>query len=602
MEVINPIETNIITSVITEAEDNNKKPVKKRTKKTVVEIELTNEEKKDEKKPVKKRTKKTVVEPTQKDIVLFDYQVVHANILLNYLSRNFYAIDLSMLGSGKTYTTSYIYQTLLKDNKIKHIIIISPKSVQTKWMEIEQEYGIKIYQNTSFRSLIGVKFKQPKHGLLKRRDYMKQIIQDNNQTRDMEKCDYTCTTEYLNLIKEGVLLVIDEIQNIKNVNNQSDACKTLIKAIDDDFNNGGNSRLLLLSGSPIDKEYQVVTLFKSLNIMKEDRLSVMNPQTYEKMWRGMQEIEDYCLKFKSRDEIMHIRYGRLNRTSTPYNLRPYNYLEHNHFYVNEENYCYKLFQNVIKPNLSNAMSCKLDKYKIHKLNSFYRMTNETDLALLKKGIELLKKSTGFNNNTNTIHFGNNGAEALIGIQRALTMIETSKINLFARIIREVLDNYPNHKVVMGVNYTATINDLMVLLSDYNPLMMNGSISMKNRLQIINNFQQDNNNYRLLIANSSVICCGIDLNDKFGTHERVCFVSPNYKTIELYQLSHRFQRIDTKSNSLLNLTFVKDNAENRILNSLTRKGQIMKEVTEKQAEEGIIFPCDFETYYEPDEVI
>jgi len=51
-----------------------------------------------------------------------------------------------------------------------------------------------------------------------------------------------------------------------------------------------------------------------------------------------------------------------------------------------------------------------------------------------------------------------------------------------------------------------------------------------------------------------------------------------------------------------LTFVKDNAENRILNSLTRKGQIMKEVTEKQAEEGIIFPCDFETYYEPDEVI
>lgn len=547
----------------------------------------------------KKTRKKKEKELIQKDITLFDYQIEHANILLGYLTKYFYAIDLSMLGSGKTYSTSYIYQKLHKEGQFKHIIIIAPKSVQTKWMEIEEEYGIKIYQNVSFRTLTSVKFKQPKHGLLKRRDYMKQVRQDNGAMRDIEKCDYTCSKEYLDLVKEGVLLVIDEIQNIKNVNNQSDACKVLIEAIDNEFHNGGKSRLLLLSGSPIDKEYQVVTLFKSLNIMKEDRLSVMNPHTLQKMWRGMQEIEDYCLKFNSREELNMIRFNR-DRISTPYGLRQLNYVNYTNYYVNEESYCYKLFQQVIKPNLSHAMSCRLDKYNIEKRNSFYIMKNETDLALLKKGIDLLKTSTGFNHATGAVNFGHNGAEALMGIQRALTMIETSKIKLFVRIIKEVLDNYPNNKVVMAVNYTATVMDLMFLLREYNPEMINGATSMKNRMSIINKFQQDNNKCRLLIANSTVICCGIDLNDKFGGRERVCFVSPNYKTIELYQLSHRFQRIDTKSNSLLNLVFVKDMVENKILNSLARKGTVMKETTEQQVKDNVVFPSDYPNYTEPDE--
>jgi hypothetical protein len=539
----------------------------------------------------KSKNKEPVI---MKDIQLYDYQLSHVNVMFNFLSKSYYAIDLSMLGSGKTYSTSYIYQKMFNDKKIKHIIVISPKSVQTKWLEIERDYGIVIHTNISFRTLTGVKFKQPKHGLLKRRDYIKKVQQDNGMIRDIEKCDYFTTKEYLDLVNEGILLVIDEIQNIKNVNNQSDACRVLIEPICDNFSKNCNSRVLLLSGSPIDKEYQVVTLFKSLNIMKEERLSVMNPQTFQKMWRGMQEIEDYCLKFRTKRELEIIKDTRLRR-NVDYNLRPIN-----NNYVNEETYCYKLFQNVVKPELSSSMSCKIDKYNIYKRNSFYNITDEKSNELLKKGIKLLIASCSFNPNNNTVNFGNNGAQALQGIQRALTMIETAKIPLFIRITKEILNNYPKNKVVIAVNYTATLLDLMNGLKEYDPISINGSVSTKNRLINIKKFQENNNKSRLLIANASTICCGIDLNDKHGDYERVCFVSPNYKTIELYQLAHRFQRIDTKSNSILNLVFVKNNIENKIIDSISRKSTIMKETTTQQVEDNIIFPCDFDNYIEPDE--
>ena len=238
---------------------------------------------------------------------------------------------------------------------------------------------------------------------------------------------------------------------------------------------------------------------------------------------------------------------------------------------------------------------------IYKRNAFYTLGVEHEVELLMKGVELLRKTTHFNQTTNTVDFGNSGMESLQGIIRALTMIETSKISLFVRIAQSALDENPNQKVVICVNYTDTIHDLMDLLIQYNPLRMDGSLSSSQRGVVIDLFQQHNNEHRLLIGNLSVCSTGIDLDDQHGDFPRLCIVSPNYSTITLYQLSHRFQRANTKSDSTIHFVFCKESAELPILNALAKKSNVMKEVTEEQVEYGIVFPGDYEIWEDPDDI-
>lgn len=519
-----------------------------------------------------------------KQIELYEYQKTHVDSLLKIMADSPFIFDFSMLGTGKTYTTSFIYKKFYS-TQFKHIIVISPVSVKSKWILMENEYHMKIDKIISFSELRGVKFKQPKHGLLHRRDYTTQITMDDLITREIEKVDYTCTNEYETMVKEGLLLVIDEIQNIKNISLQLDACQALIKPITE---NKLNSRVILLSGSPIDKKEQIVHFFKLLDIMKSDRLSVYNPQTCLCMWRGMQEIENYCSLNFGTDEVQEIKRIYERSKMYTYSSRYFNDLD---------DYCFMLFQNFIVRNRSHSMDPVSLPTSIIKLNAYYYLNNEQDLDLLRKGIRLLSVATHFNEHTGMIHHGHDGIASLQAITRALILIETAKIHLFIRVAREALERNPNQKVVICVNYTETINDLIAGLSQYNPLKLDGSMNTKKRTNTISLFQQNDNKYRLLIANIIVCSSGIDLDDKFGNFPRLCLVNPNYSTITLYQLSHRFQRVDTKSVPIIHFVICRELSEIKILNALAKKSTIMKEITENQARCGVVFPGDYQTWEE-----
>jgi len=538
-----------------------------------------------------------------------------------------------MLGTGKTYTSSYIFFENLQ-GRFKHLISIAPVSVKSKWKYMENEYGINIRKSISYCELRSVKFKQPKHGLLIRRDFMKPVHHEDGTTGEKECVEYKCSNEYLQLVNEGVLLVIDEIQNIKNISNQLDACQELMRPIIEGFykkqviplenqisqlekqiedykdklcqtciakikqveilkekkqqliNNPGKSRILLLSGSPIDKKKQVIHFYRALGILESERLSAINPQTWGVIWKGMAEIEDYFIHKWGNEEVEKIKEIFIYGKPREYEL---------------EEYCYLLFNKIMKKKICSSMSPPPQTTEIYKRNAFYTLGVEHEVELLMKGVELLRKTTRFNQSTNTVDFGHDGIESLQGIIRALTMIETSKISLFVRIAESALEENPTQKVVICVNYTETINDLMELLIHYKPLRMDGSLTSNQRGVVIDLFQQHNNQHRLLIGNLSVCSTGIDLDDQHGNFPRLCIVSPNYSTITLYQLSHRFQRANTKSNSTIHFVFCKESAELPILNALAKKSNVMKEVTEEQVNYGIVFPGDYELWEDPDEI-
>ena len=567
----------------------------------------------------------------KKPIELFEYQISHKDAINEIFEKSPFAFDFSMLGTGKTYTTSYIFKEN-KEGRFKHLVSIAPVSVKSKWKTMEEEHGINLRKSISYCELRSVKFKQPKHGLLVRKDYTNTIHNEvDDTTREIEKVDFYCSKEYLELVNEGVLLVIDEIQNIKNNSNQLEACKELMRPIIqgfynkreleriqtkidklqeqcdnfkdktcqrhmekkkklDDFlekrailsKNPGKSRIILLSGSPIDKKVQVIHFFRALGIMTHEKLSAFNPQTWQMMWRGMREIEDYCLENWGQTEVQLIKQQFPLGEPRDREL---------------EEYCYKLFRQLVKKNISSSMNPLQVKTAIHKRNAFYKLEIEHEVDLLQKGVDLLSSTTRFNGNT--VDFGNNGIDSLRGVIRALTMIETAKISLFVRVAQSALEENHYNKVVICVNYTETINDLMDLLADYNPLRMDGSLSAKQRGNVIKSFQAPDNCYRLLIGNLSVCSTGIDLDDQDGRFPRICLVSPNYSTITLYQLSHRFQRANTKSDATIHFMFCKEATELPILNALARKSNIMKEITDKQVEYGVVFPGDYERWDEPE---
>jgi len=455
----------------------------------------------------------------------------------------------------------------------------------------------------SYSELRSNKFRQPKHGLLIRRDTTKTLRGRDGNNRRIDVCNFEASECYLNRVKNGVLLVIDEIQNIKNTNDQLSACRELVRPILERFqeeqeylksngrlpDNFRKSRIILLSGSPMDKKSQIIHFYRCLGIMRSDKLRVYNPFTGIKHDQGISEIRGYFQR----------------NFADAYRSYCINYYYGNYLYgwqtdaslLDLEKRCYSLFQRILKPELSSSMDPLTSNYKLGIYNGFFKM-EQNDLRLLDMGIEHLERATNYNSDLQTIDFGNNGVDALRNIQRALVMIETSKINLLARLANERLSTNPNQKVVIAVNYTDTVEDLMDLLQEWGPLRLTGNVNHRNRFSILEKFQRADSEHRLLIGNMTVMSTGIDLDDTDGKFPRVAYVNPNYSAIGLYQFGYRFHRVHTRSDAEVYFVFGDSpKTELPILDGLSKKGEVLAETCDNQRLAGVKFPGMYPRHYE-----
>jgi hypothetical protein len=540
-----------------------------------------------------KKPKKVVLKE-KKEIHLLPNQEEHVKNLTKILDKLPFALDFSMLGAGKTYTSSFI----ALQRKYKHIIVVCPVSVLSKWKHMEETYHLPIRATMGYQSLRSVSYRQPSHGLLYRRDYKDTMqiphpyrINETIETT-VDKTEFTVTKEFKTMVEEGLLLIFDEIQNVKNISSQFLAAQALIKEIT--LTKGDlieacerkevyTSQVLLLSGSPIDKVEQAVHIFRLLGIMNENRISQYNIQTGVSDWKGMNEIHNFC------------------RYMNPKLLEA---LPAKRYWETLNEYSYRMFQHVFKHECSSSMIAPKSEIKLVKRNAYYNIDKEGE-EIIQRGLGQLRTAAQWDGST--VHFVGATTEAFASVTRSLQIIETGKIQLFARLAKQSLQANPKAKVVIAVNYSETVKDLLTELKEYTPLVLTGSTSSNQRGTILEAFQNNESKYRLLICNQGVASTGIDLDDKEGSYPRVAFVSPNYSTITSYQLGHRFQRMDSKSDAYVNFVFAKregktreqcqDIIELRVLDALSRKSQVMKETTTQQVKAGIVFPGDHEEWFE-----
>ena len=387
--------------------------------------------------------------------------------------------------------------------------------------------------------------------------------------QEFTRVSFEPTAKLLDLVRDGALLIFDEVQHLKNISAQFEAAKTMIAAC----NSSVSSKVLMLSGSPFDKQEHAVTLFRTLGTMQCNELSHFDLPSRTHHLTGLQQILDACSSWDA------------ERTDT---LKK-------QWLGNPRGLAYALFIEVVKPSVSAQMPFPCTTAKLHKFNAFYPLEDAECLEDLRWGLRKLEQACGFDRSTGTVNFAIcGGPNTMKKLNRAMMAIEEAKQSTFGEAASSALLADPSAKVVICVNYTSTVCQLQQQLEAFSPLTLTGSVPLKKRASIISAFQQADSEHRLLLANCQVCSTGIDLDDKSGLHPRLCLVSPNYNTLVMHQLGHRFLRMDTKGDSEFHMLYITGAHELPVLNALARKGQVMKEIVPGQVEDGVVFPGDFPT--------
>jgi hypothetical protein len=479
---------------------------------------------------------------------------------MQILENDTVAFDMSNMGLGKTFTSTECVVRL----GIPNLFVICPVSMESKWKDIAKQHRIPHVIITSFSSLRSVSGCQPKHGLLKR------ISITSPDSPDKKVEIFEPTDKFTKMVEgEGIVIVVDEVHNLKNSSEQYRACKTLTDVINK--SQLGKSRCIFLSGTPIDKEEQVMKILRLMGLYTSEHTTSIG-------------LTSFVQKMYKRDAQTVAKIV----SNTPANTAP----EMVHL-------CHLLFKDVVckhwvssMPNVSETIDAK---------NGYYKM-GERELRFLEYYIDTLHNNTKFMTLTaDPDGEGSINIESgkLGSIVKSLEGIEQSKMPLFERLVRETLLKFPNCKVCVGLNYVQrTLYNLVEKLKDLNPAFITGETPKAQRDTFIKRFQEPNLNSRLIITNIRCLSTGVDMDDKHGDFPRFIFASPNYNIVELHQFSRRFARVDTKSAPIFRFVYGStDKKENSILNALARKTNVMQEILREQSAVNIKFPGEYETYTE-----
>lgn len=513
---------------------------------------------------------------------LLNRQVPHLNRIENILSRWHAYMDTSPMGAGKTYVTC----ALAKKYGFK-LMVVGELAVLGKWRLVSDLFQLEIAEIVTYDGIRGTVNRQPKTEFLNR-----------------TSSGFVVTEKFVKLVKSGVLLVFDEMQKLKNVTKQFEAATTLVNYIAlSNEKHESNSRVALISATPADKPKHAYNIGKLLGIIRSKNLFFYDRSERKYKPSGLFDLYKWA-KLVNEPLTNKLYQGTFNKTG-----------------MTEMGY--KILTQVIIPSLASSMPMPENNIPTDYKNGFYKM-GENDVKQLAMGISILNRAVAFllKSSINNAEISNQGdidddsdpyatqnQTVTVGetsqtvsnfdfsdITRALIMIESAKINTIIRIAKKQLDVDKNGKVIIYVNYKNSIELIANQLQKYNPVILTGSIAIGRRNKLISQFQENNNNVRLLISITRIGSVGIDLDDKFGGHPRYMFIVPDYRFLDLYQATGRINRICTKSPATVRFIYGKRfQNENRILDALAKKTTTTKDfiVTDNPAP----FPGDFDSYIE-----
>lgn len=544
---------------------------------------------------------------------LFLYQKIHVQRMLSVTYRNYVVQDLSHLGLGKTHTALALYlERRMIDPDLK-LLVVCPCSVISKWEAICQEnhvgqdYLLGIF---SYAKITGQKNSNISTPILRRKDTERKEIQHRKNpftgvkeahTQIMRETIFSLSTQTRELLLHcGLFVVFDEYHAMKRgVSARSKMCRPLSEAIRNDPLL--RSKVLLISGTPVDKEEQAITFFRTVAVLSRPKIINFNVGTrrYEGD-DGLEQIESFCFHVLGLKDYGRVQHA-MNRIYQHEMAGCTHGDEFQMLRKNSAKYCYLLYLKLFKwisceMRVADGVDCdRLAAGRVHKLNMYCENIGVNKDALAEALYDL-RTAVRYDPKRGTVQmegcsFGK--------ITTALVKIEFCKCPTFERLARQILGENRENQVVITLNYNAAMDYLIERLGDLRPSVLRGCVSKKERCRIIGQFQEDNPNCRLLLCNLQVIKEGIDLDNIHETKRyRFSLVSPNYHAISLHQHAYRYVRSKSTTNALVLMIFQKGLSEFGVLNALRRKGLTMSEVQQSHREYGVTFLNENKHFDEP----
>lgn len=496
---------------------------------------------------------------------LLDHQLRHWYKLRQALQEYGNGMDNSLMGSGKTYSTC----ALAKFFGLS-LTVICPKTVKPAWKEAIIHFDIP---SSKLVIMTYAKLRRTNIFLTVKPDpeYQPEMVGGVPVVDKTKKNLIIVQDAWIKRVLDGTMLVYDESHNLKNRSIQFKCGWVLASSMQ---SLGSKSKLLLVSGTPMDKIEQVIRYCQLLGIITKDHIArndIQNGYTLE----GMEELIDFCLP----------------RTSTENSLCRLSVNPANKYEIAME-----LYEKYVLPKISSTMAPPLIDAELSVCDGLYNFPPE-DLDKLAAGLRKLSNALALSADQRNQDFWEIA-------KFSLCMIEEAKLRTLHRLATMVLEWNPKYKVVIMLNYLKPLDEITELLDRYNPIYMKSNFTDKKREESIKLFNKPNRKggARVLIANSAVASLGISLHDREGSNYRFMFINPDYSIIQMFQLIFRIHRVGTKGRALVRFLYAKSSdlkhQESSILRALARKSKFMERM-KPEVLKHIKLPGQYPIFVEPD---
>lgn len=531
---------------------------------------------------------------------LVSSQRVHAARMESLLkSRAPSAVDLSLMGSGKTYTSNALARSLGLN-----LAVICPNATKSNWRSISNSFG---FYN------VDLVCKPTKPRVRKTDSQTRKRKRSSREEDESERTNASDATAWvmnyerlavggygrlcrdatgkfeaspiwISEVRRGVLLVLDESHFLKNEGRvRTDAAMALVEPIYREFCAGGKSRVLILTGTPMDNVIEQSPLLARLMGLYRRPLTRVDSVS-GRVAEGLSELLDSAgFSAKEREEtvarVLASNSSALGETVTAV-----------------------LLKRVAKERFF-SMPPPVLPTKFDVANEFCRISDE-GRRVVSSGVQKLRIALSFLSNCDR----NDQvaiARAFNMIRGAMVTIQLGKVEILVRRTREILRQNPRSKVIIALSVVEAIRECERRLAEFRPMVYFGKTPLRERQEILNAFQSESLDRRLLVCNQSMCANGIPMHDLHGNRPRTLLAVPSHHLLEMLQMSYRVHRMGGKSDATVRWIYVQGDAvaEHELLRNISRKCQDLQKCFEfcssKSTANTVPLPHEYPNVNEPD---
>ena len=491
-----------------------------------------------------------------------EHQTAWIEHMLDILAKYRILGDTTPLGGGKTYMHCLLAQMLQTP-----MLVICPANVIPVWEVMRVTVpSLTVLSYDKLRSKRkGVDgTRELKHGLLHRTDTTETYTKDNGEKVEVHHCEFSATDKLVGMCASGLMVVIDEVQGIKNRSGQQRACREVIRTA----RSSPNAFVTLLSGSPFDKVEHVTNLMMSMGIIK-DTMLIQSHFGKNVKYLGLQEMIYECKKI---DPIM---------TNATIRAMPQAKARDD-----ADKIVYKLYNRVIKPALvGGAPRPKID-YKQYVSNTSFVFSDE-DAIRYAAALTDLRHAVNTDRDTGRVI-----SVEFTTMASALARMEAYACPSVVKDATARLRRVQSSQVIIFCTYLETYK---ILEADFKKQgfrvsILNGEVSMQKRTEVIAAFQVGD--IDVLVAGVKVGGVGLSLHDRRGGHSRFSYIFPTWEAIPMYQCTGRTYRPGTLSDTWIDFVYCAQFPAVKVIDAMHKKSKVIRKSLANPDAARIRLPGEF----------